>query len=128
MTTVKRETRKIRRHCWETFVSRIEHDLRGRQIHAYKIIKNLNRTEKDNLQINPVAEHKCSYYYQKLWTKQFNDNTREGKSAKLMENCVDLITMEELETTIKALKARKAPGSDGINNESHEHAAKSFFT
>jgi hypothetical protein len=44
--TVKRETRKIKRQCWETFVSRIEHDLYGRQINAYKIIRNLNRTEK----------------------------------------------------------------------------------
>jgi len=39
---VKRETRKIKRQCWETFVWRIEHDLHGRQINAYKIIKNLN--------------------------------------------------------------------------------------
>ena len=45
---VKGETRKIKRQCWETFVSRIEHDLYGRQINAYKIIRNLNRTEKDN--------------------------------------------------------------------------------
>jgi len=36
---VKRETRKIKRQCWVTFVSRIEHDLHGRQINAYKIIK-----------------------------------------------------------------------------------------
>ena len=43
---VKRETRKIKRQYWETFVSRIEHDLYGRQINAYKIIRNLNRTEK----------------------------------------------------------------------------------
>jgi len=28
----------------------------------------------------------------KLWTKKFNDNTTEGKSEKLTENCVDLIT------------------------------------
>jgi len=28
--------------CWETFVLRIEHDLHGRQINAYKIIRNLN--------------------------------------------------------------------------------------
>ena len=32
----------------------------------------------------------------KLWTKQFNDKTTEGKRAKLTENCVDLITMKEL--------------------------------
>ena len=97
VANVKRETRKIKRQCWETFVSRIEHDLHGRQINAYKIIKNLNRTEKDNLQFNPITEHKWLNYYQKLWTKQFNDNTTEKKCAKLTENSVDLITMEELE-------------------------------
>jgi len=35
--------------------------------------------------------------------------------------------MEELETTIKALKARKSPGSDGINNELKKHAPKTFL-
>jgi hypothetical protein len=49
---VKRETRKIKKQCWETFVSRVEHDLHGHQINAYKIIINLNRTEKDNLRLN----------------------------------------------------------------------------
>ena len=121
---VKGETRKIKRQCWETFVSRIEHDLHGRQLNAYKIIRNLNRTEKDNLQLNPIVEHTWLDYYQKLWTKQFNDNTTEGKGAKLTENCVDLITMEELETTIKA---RKSPASDGINNELYKHAPKGFL-
>ena len=42
MANVKRETRKIKRQCWETFVSRIEHDLHGRQINAYKIIRKQN--------------------------------------------------------------------------------------
>ena len=63
----------------------------------------------------------------KFRTKQFNDNTTEGKCAKLAENCVDLITMEELETTIKALKDRNSPASDGINNELYKHAPKSFI-
>jgi len=35
--------------------------------------------------------------------------------------------MEEMETTIKALKARKSPGSDGINNELYKHVPKSFL-
>jgi hypothetical protein len=61
---VKRGPRKIKRQCWETFVSRIEHDLHGCQINAYKIIKNLNRTEKDNFQINPITEHAWLDYYQ----------------------------------------------------------------
>ena len=76
---MKRETRKIKRQWWETFVSRIEHDLHGRQINAYKIIKNLNRTEKDYLQFNPITEYTWLDYYHKLWTKEFNDNTIEGK-------------------------------------------------
>ena len=124
---MKRETRKVKRQCWETLVSRIEHDLHGCQINAYKIIKSLNRTEKDNLQFNPIPEHTWLDYYYKLWTKQFNDNTTEQKCAKLTENCVELITMEELETTIKTLKSRKSPGSNGINNEMFKHAPKSFL-
>jgi len=127
VVTVKRETRKIKRKCWETIVSRIERDLHGRPINAYKVIRNLNRTDKDNLRLNPIVEHTWLDYYQKLCTKQFNDNTTEGKRAKLAENCVDLITMEELETTIKSLKARKSPGSDGINNELYKHAPKVFY-
>jgi hypothetical protein len=79
------------------------------------------------LRLNPIVEHTWLDYYQKLWTKQFNDNTTEGKGAKLTENCVDLITMEELETSIKGLKARKSPGSDGINNELYKHTPKSFL-
>jgi len=35
--------------------------------------------------------------------------------------------MEELETTIKALKVGKSPGSDGINNELYKHAPKVFL-
>jgi len=124
---VERERRKIKRQFWETFVSRIEHDLHGSQISAYKIIKNLNRTGKDNLKFNPIIEHTWLDSYQKLWTKQFNDNTTEGKCAKLTENCVDLITKDELETTIKTLKSRKSPGSDGINNELCKHAPKCFL-
>jgi hypothetical protein len=54
---VKRETRKIKRQYWETFVSRIEHDLYGRHINAFKIIRNVNRTEKDNLRLNTIVEH-----------------------------------------------------------------------
>ena len=35
--------------------------------------------------------------------------------------------MDELETTIEALKARKSPESDGINNELYKHAPKIFL-
>ena len=56
---VKREIKEIKRQCWETFVSRIERDLHGRQINAYRIIKRLKKTDKDDLQLNPITEHNC---------------------------------------------------------------------
>jgi hypothetical protein len=89
VATVKRETRKIERQCWETFVLRNEHDVYGRHINVYKIIKNLNRTEKDNLQLNPITENKWLDYYQKQWNKKFNYNTTEVKCVTLTKNCVD---------------------------------------
>ena len=73
------------------------------------------------------TEHTWLDYYRKLWTQQFKDNTTERKLEQLAENCFDIITMEELETTIKTLKPRKSPGSDGINNELYKHAPKSFL-
>jgi len=63
-------------------VSRIEHDLHGRQINAYTIIRNFNITKKDNLRLNPIVEHTWLDYCQKLWIKKFNDNTTEVKRAK----------------------------------------------
>ena len=80
------------------------------------------------MQLNPITEHTWLDYYQKLWTQQLKDNTTERKSEQLAENCVDLITVEELETTTKTLKHRKSPGSDGINNnELYKQAPKGFL-
>jgi hypothetical protein len=110
---MKRETRKIKRQCWETFVSRIEHDLQGQELNAYKVIRNLNKTEKHNLEFNPVTEHTWLDYYRKLWTKHPIHNTTEEKSAKLTEKCVDLITMEELDTIKKTLKSKNLQEQTG---------------
>ena len=78
------------------------------------------------MQLNPIPEHTWLDYYQKLWTQQVKNNTTERKWEERAENCVVLIIMEELETTIKTLKPRKSPGSDGINNELYRHAPKRF--
>jgi hypothetical protein len=78
------------------------------------------------LQLNPITEQTWLDYYQKLWTQQFKDNTTERKLEQSAEHCVDIITMEEFETTIKAFKPQKSPDSDRINNELYKHAPKSF--
>jgi hypothetical protein len=75
-------------------MSRIEYDLHGRQINAYKIIRTLNKTKKGYLQLKPINEHTWLYYYQKFWTQQLKDNTTERKLEQLEENIVDLITMK----------------------------------
>ena len=47
---------------------------------------------------------------------------QKGNVQNLTENCVELIKMEEFETTIKALIAKKkSPGPSRINNELYEH-------
>jgi hypothetical protein len=56
------------------------------------------------LQLNPITGHTWLDYYQKLWTQQLRDKTTENILEQSAENCVRLITIEELETTIKALK------------------------
>jgi len=75
---VKRETRKIERKSWETFVSRTEHDLHGRQLNAYKIIRNLNRTEKDNLRLNPIVEHTWLDYYKNFGLNNLLKTPQKG--------------------------------------------------
>jgi hypothetical protein len=76
------------------------------------------------LQLIPITKHTWLDYYQKHSTQRFKYNTTENKLEQSAENCVDSITMEEMETTIKALKPRKSPGSDGINNDLYKHAPK----
>jgi hypothetical protein len=59
-------------------VSRTEHILHGPQIKAYKIIKNLNRTEKDNLQINPITEQIWLDYYQNFGLNNLRITLQKG--------------------------------------------------
>jgi hypothetical protein len=53
---VKRETRRLNRNSWDTHISNIEHDLHGRQETAYKIVRELNKTERDRIQLNPISK------------------------------------------------------------------------
>ena len=67
---VKKEIRKLKRESWENFVSHIEHDIHGRQVKAYKILKKLDRNENDDLRLNPMPEKEWLDYYGNLWTNQ----------------------------------------------------------
>jgi hypothetical protein len=49
-----RRTRRINRNSGEIY--NIEHRVYGCQETAYKILRELNKTEKDKMQLNPVSE------------------------------------------------------------------------
>ena len=58
MAIVKRETKRknVGKHLYR--------ELNMIYMDAYKIIRNFNRTEKDNLRLNPIFEHTWLDYYQ----------------------------------------------------------------
>jgi hypothetical protein len=51
--------RRVTSQSWETFVSRIEHDAHGRQTKHYTILKEINKNEIDNLELNPITKNNC---------------------------------------------------------------------
>jgi len=102
---VKRETRKIKRQCWEKFVSRTEHDLHGRQISAYKIIRNLNRTEKDNLRLKQIVEHTWLDYYQNFGLNNLMITQQKG-NVKINRKLCSLNYNGRIGNNYKSIKSQ----------------------
>lgn len=119
---VKREIRKIQNESWNTYLSNIEHKVYGNSSTAYRAIKHLNRDEKDMANINNIPDQVWLEFYKNLWTtsvKEMNENNKNN-NKDLME--VDLITYEELKTTLASFKNKKSPGTDNINIELFKYA------
>lgn len=116
---VRREVRKIKRTSWEKYISDIEHDVHGRQDKAYKILKHLNNQTRDNLKLNLIPQEEWTSYFKDLWTEE----TDEEIVSTLIDENVDPISFEELETTINNSKNKKTPGVDNINNELIKYAS-----
>lgn len=115
---VKKKVRQIKRDSWEQYISEIEHDVNGRQDKAYKIMKYLNKEDKDSLEINAISEDNWLQYYKTLWTNN-DDNNWILSEADVN---VDPITMEELQEELKLSHNKKTPGSDRINIELLKYA------
>lgn len=116
---VKRICRKNNQDSWDRFISNVEDDIHGRQEFAYKMMKHLNKTEKDDAKINIINKDEWLTYYTKLWTKEENmenPGNRNGKDEE-EDRSVDQIEMGELEAALQKTKNRKAPGQDNINPE-----------
>jgi hypothetical protein len=84
---------------------------------AYKVLKHLNRTNKDTVEINNIEDQKW-IKHEHLWCTNSpqNDNDEpETTSTPLAE--IDDISDKELEQSLKSMKNRKAAGPDGLNSE-----------
>lgn len=64
-----KQKRLLDRHkqSWERFIANIEHDVHGRQVLAYKIMKMLNRNERETLCVNCIHESEWRKHYSKFW-------------------------------------------------------------
>lgn len=58
--------REAHKTSWETFISRTEEDVHGRQEVAYKVMKYLNKEERDTVQLNIITIDELIQRYQKL--------------------------------------------------------------
>src|SRR5215468_5463119 len=114
------ETYKIRRNIaktvvstthkesWDRFISRIETDIFGEQSMAYKVLKHLNRTNKDIIEINNIEDQKWINHYKDLWcTNSLQNDNDEPETTSATSTRIDEISDEELEQSLKSMKTKK---------------------
>jgi len=85
---------------------------------GYKVLKHLNRTNKDSIEINNIEVQKWISHYRNLWctNSPHNDND-EPETTTTPSAGIDEISDEELKQSLKSMKNRKAAGPDGLNSE-----------
>ena len=76
---------------------------------AYKVLKHLNRTNKDNIEINNIEDQKGIEHYKNLWCSNSpQNNTDEPETSPTPSAEVDEISDEELEERLKSIKKKKS--------------------
>ena len=53
---VKIIVRKVHQEFWDIFISTVDHDVHGRQMMAYKVLKHLDSEERDVANLNIIRE------------------------------------------------------------------------
>jgi hypothetical protein len=59
---VRKMTRKQQRDDWEKFIKSLERDITGTQRLGFKIFKQLQLQERDELKINSISKMECKKY------------------------------------------------------------------
>ena len=106
--TAKTIVSKTHNESWDRFISRIESDIFGEQSMAYKVLKHLNRTNKDTIKMNNTDDQKRINRYKNLWWTNFpHNNNDEPETTTTPSAGIDEISNEELEQSLKSMKNRK---------------------
>lgn len=115
---VKSISKKLKEEHWDKLISNIEDDVHGRQEMAYKLMKYMNKEEREMANINVIEEHKWKEHYKMLWYNEEMKETIDKKENEVEEKVgIDLIDIKELQDVLKSFRNRKAPGIDNMNLE-----------
>jgi len=109
---------KTHKESWNRFICRIEVHIFGEQSMDYKVLKHLNRTNKDTIEISNLDDKKCIEHYKRLWLSNSpqNDND-EPETIPTPSAEIDEISDEEFVQSLKSIENRKAAGPSDLNSE-----------
>jgi hypothetical protein len=118
MNIAKTIVSRTHKESWDIFISRIDTDIFGEQNMTYKVLKHLNRTNKDNIEISNIEDKEWIKHYKNLWcTNSPQNNNDKPSTSSTVSTEIDEISDEELEQSLKSMKNIKAAGPDGLNSE-----------
>ena len=81
-------TRRQRRDDWDKFVKILERDITETQRRGFKIFKQLQLQERDELKIDPITKTDWKEYYGKLWNEQGSkgeEGTEEERRSEVTD-------------------------------------------
>jgi hypothetical protein len=68
---------KTHKESWYWFLCRIEADIFGEQSMASRVLKHLNQTNKNTVEINDMEDQKRIEHYKSLWCSNFTENNND---------------------------------------------------
>ena len=117
---IRKMTRRQRRDDWEKFVKTLERDITGPQRRGFKIFKQIQLQERDELKIDPITKTEWKEYYGKRWNEQGSqdeEGTEEDRKTDVTDDNEDMIIIEEFNILLKHAKNRKSCGLDSLPME-----------
>jgi hypothetical protein len=85
---------------------------------TYKVLKHLNRINKDTIEINKIEDQIWINHYKNLWCTNSPQNDNDEPQTTITPSAgIDEISGEELQQSPKSMKNRKGAGPVGLKSE-----------